>query len=301
MNEEIKVKKGGVRLDSFLKTYFGEKHTRSQITNSINDGRTTLNGQQVKNGKIVERDDIIQFSIENYDAPATPENIPLDIIYEDSHLLILNKPKGMVVHPGAGVHGGTLLNALLYKLQNSTQSIPLVRAGIVHRLDKNTSGLMIVAKNVDTQAKLSKMFETHDIKRTYIGLVEGQLHGQGTITKNIIRDPNNRTRYKTNPTKGRHAITHYKTLAHYRHGNKPLSLVQFNLETGRTHQIRVHLKSINHPLIGDPEYNHNSTLKIDGQLLESIQLSFIHPITNKPLSFEIQPQMQPLISKLQKI
>ncbi|MCL2850831.1 MAG: RluA family pseudouridine synthase [Firmicutes bacterium] len=319
----IKVKKGGTRLDTYLKNHFGDKHTRSQITNSINNGHTTLNGQKVKNGKIVERGDMILAQIENFDTPAIAENIPLDIIYEDSHLLVINKPKGMIIHPGAGVHGGTLLNALLHyfeipfvtepdtnyptpetnNISNQTveHSKTLVRAGIVHRLDKNTSGLMIVAKTAQTQAKLSKMFETHEIKRTYVGLVEGSLQGQGTIKKNIIRDPNNRTRYKTDPTKGRHAITHYIALSHYRYGNRPLSLVQFNLETGRTHQIRVHMKSLNHPLVGDIEYNHSSTLKIEGQLLESVELSFIHPITTKQMEFKIQPQMQSIIAKLAKI
>ncbi|MCL2570446.1 MAG: RluA family pseudouridine synthase [Firmicutes bacterium] len=292
----------GKRLDTFLADFFAGEHTRSQISASIKNGDITLNGNIVKTGTILKLDDIIKFSMTCNDIPATPENIPLDIVFEDNHLIIINKPRGMTVHPGAGVKSGTLLNALLYKFKKSDA---LDRAGIVHRLDKNTAGLIMVAKTKKTQEKLSKMFESHQIQRTYIGLIEGHLHGTGTVNKPIIRDQRNRTRYTVatpNQKNARIAITHYESITLYttKTSKKPISLVKFNLETGRTHQIRVHMRSLNHPLIADPEYNQNSTIKVSGQLLESIQLEFTHPITSESLLFKIEttPEFNKILSLL---
>jgi len=260
--------------------------------NSIKGGRTTLNNAIVKSGAILKKGDIIEFEARSTDLPAEPENIPLNIIFEDDHLIVVNKPRGMVVHPGAGVRSGTLLNALLYLQQTKWVDKENVdRCGIVHRLDKNTAGLMIVAKTPKAQEILGKMFEFHDIRRTYFGLVEGKIEGKGTMNKHIMRDPKYRTRYTTtdNPKQGRRAITHWQSLGLYKHGRTPISMMKFNLETGRTHQIRVHMKSIGRPLVGDPEYNPKGAIKFDGQLLESVELEFSHPITGKAMKFKIEP------------
>jgi len=264
----------GVRFDTFLKKAFGDDWTRSQITNAISCGRILLNNEIVKSGKILRPGDQVTGDMTSSDIPAEPEDIPLNVIFENSEFMIINKPRGMVVHPGAGVRSGTLLNALLFK------GFEIERAGIVHRLDKNTAGLMVVAKTAKTQAMLAKMFEFHDVKRTYIGIIEGRIDTPGTINKNITRHPGARTIYTTCPPgRGRTAITHYKPLRQF----KNHTLVQFQLETGRTHQIRVHMKSINRPLVGDPEYNPKSSLKASGQMLEAVCLEFLnYKFNNEP-------------------
>ena len=305
---QITTSNAGGRLDGFLKRHFdaeGLEVTRSQITNAINGGRITLNGEIVKAGRILRKGDQIDGDLYGSDAPAEPEEIPLNIVYEDEYLLIINKPRGMVVHPGAGVRSGTLLNGLLWHLKKFGDN-SLERAGIVHRLDKNTSGLMVVAKNAKVQATLAKMFEYHDVKRTYHGLVEGRIDQSGTVNKNIIRHPGVRTLYTTTDRagEGRTAITHYKPLAVYKtQSNKVITLVEFKLETGRTHQIRVHMKSLNRPLVGDPEYNPASSLKASGQLLEAIRLEFTHPITGKAMnsSVEYSDEFSHTLKKLSKM
>lgn len=275
----ICVETSGERLDIFLTRVLEGSYTRSQITKSIKDGLTTLNNKAVKAGTILRAGDFIDFNIASAEPKAAAEDVALDVIFEDSDLMVINKPRGMIVHPGAGVNSGTLLNGLLGR------GTDLERAGIVHRLDKNTAGLMVVAKTTTMQAKLSEMFEKRDIKRIYVGLVEGILTGIGTIDKNIARDPNHRTLYKVVASGGRKAITHFKVIRNF----SKWTLVQFELETGRTHQIRVHCKAIGHPIIGDPEYNPTSSIKeLSGQMLESIKLSFIHPKTLNVVSFETE-------------
>jgi len=275
-----------MRLDVFLTQKYEGAHTRSQINNAIKSGNVTVNDVVItKSGYEVTDNDKVKAVIETENLTAEPENIPIEIVFEDEHLLIINKPRGMVVHPGAGNHSGTLLNALLYLTTPPASEAPLrggesfshkgkvpllfggvdarsadgvvERAGIVHRLDKNTAGLMVVAKTAFVQSKLAAMFEKHKVKRIYLGIVEGQMHGEGTIDKNIVRHPQKRTLYTTNDeirmpnSAGRRAITHFKVLETFaKH-----SLVQFRLETGRTHQIRVHCKSVGHPIVGDAEYN----------------------------------------------
>ena len=293
--QTIKVETGGERLDIFLARYFGGTHTRSQLTNAIKGAKITLNGQKAKSGETLRAGDIIE--IGSLDAEIThdiAEQLPLDIVYEDAHLLIINKPRGMVVHPGAGNRRGTLLNALLGHADNDPS---LERAGIVHRLDKNTAGLMLAAKTPAAQAKLCEMFVRHEVNRTYMGLVEGVLDTNGTVNANIARDERNRTLYKTVMGKGRRAITHYRVIQQFpRH-----TLAEFTLETGRTHQIRVHCKSIGHPIVGDPEYNPKSSIAARGQLLESVRLEFIHPITHARIVREIPltAEFSGIIAKLQ--
>jgi 23S rRNA pseudouridine1911/1915/1917 synthase len=267
------------RLDKYL-AGIHKNITRSQIINAVKAGDITVNGGKVKAGYILRESDVISGEIKTNAAAAKPENIKLDIIYEDDSLFVVNKPRGMVVHPGAGIHSGTLLNGLLGR-----QSPALERAGIVHRLDKNTAGLLIVAKTLKSQETLSKMFAEKQIQRTYIGLVEGRIVKNMAIDKNIIRNSKHRTLFTVTPTGGRKAVTHVKTLEIY---NK-YTLCEFTLETGRTHQIRVHCKSIGHPIVGDTEYNPGGFIKTGGQMLEAIKLEFLHPVTKSPIKIEISP------------
>ncbi len=266
-----------MRLDKHLAEIYKDK-TRSQITNAIKSGVILVNDKIVKAGYEVKSTDKISGEIKDeVNVTATPEDIKLDIVYEDNYLMVINKPRGMVVHPGAGIKSGTVLNALL------GMGNKLERAGIVHRLDKNTAGLLIVAKTSKTQEKLGRMFERHEIQRVYLGLVDGKVRSDITIDKNIIRHPNKRVIFTTATQGGRRAVTHLKVLENYaKH-----TLCEFRLETGRTHQIRVHCKSINHPIIGDPEYNSG-----EGQMLEAVKLEFVHPITNKDIKIEIDVTKQ---------
>ena len=298
--QRIIVEVGGERLDKFLAERMD--CTRSQLKYA----EILLNGKCAKSGSVLRAGDVVECRLQNAECRTLPEEIPLDVVLEDDYLMIINKPRGMVVHPGAGVKGGTLLNALMY-LANSEErransECKIERGGIVHRLDKNTAGLMVVAKTATVQASLAAMFERHEVKRTYVGIVEGVLTGEGTIDKNIVRDPKRRTLYTVSTTPspcgatpsfskgssfgGRRAITHFKVLQNF----SKWSLVRFNLETGRTHQIRVHCKSIGHPIIGDPEYNPSSSIKgLSGQMLESVEIEFVHPMSNTPSACGCHP------------
>jgi len=275
-----------MRLDVFLTNRYKGEHTRSQITNAIKNGKVTVDEEIItKCGYEVDDCDEIICDMETQPTEDRAEDIPLDIIYQDQYLMVINKPRGMVVHPGAGNKMGTLLNALLWVVRDTqhTTSCGLVRAGIVHRLDKNTAGLMVVAKDAKTQSQLSDMLEKHTIARNYIGIVDGVMQGKGTIDKNIIRDPKHRTLFTTCDKGGRRAITHFEAVENFaKH-----TVVRFKLETGRTHQIRVHCKAICHPLVGDPEYNPSCKLYSGAQLLESISIAFTHPRTGKQISAEI--------------
>jgi 23S rRNA pseudouridine1911/1915/1917 synthase len=209
----------------------------------------------------------------------------IEIPYQDDDLMIINKPRGMITHHGVGAQKDTLED-ILQLIQRDKN---LEMCGLVHRLDKNTAGLMVVAKNKKTQDLLREMMKNHAVKRTYNGIVDGVLHGNGTIDKNIVRSTRDRTLYTTvanHSPQGRDAITHYTVLENF----KRYTLVKFNLETGRTHQIRVHCKSIGKPLLGDPEYNPNGKMSNGiGQMLESVEISFIHPITGKNIEVKIEP------------
>jgi len=232
--------------------------------------------------------------------------VTLDIIFQDEYLMVVNKPRGMVTHHGANISSGTLEDLLGEYLKTpvadatpplqgedaqrscearSLQKGEFSRSGIVHRLDKNTAGLLVVAKTAAVQEKLFEMMKNREIKRTYIGIVEGIIHSNGTINRNLIRSPRNRTKYITTMQGGREAVTHYEVVKQY----KKHTLVWFRLETGRTHQIRVHSKSIGHPLVGDLEYNPKSSIKMPGQMLESILIAFVHPFTKKQIEVEIKP------------
>ena len=217
--------------------------------------------------------------IENTDI--TPENIPLDIYYEDDDVIIVNKPSGMVVHPGNGNYSGTLVNALIY--HTNSLSSDDKRPGIVHRIDKDTSGLLMVAKNDVAHANLASQLSKHDINRKYIALVWGVIpHDTGTIDAPIGRDKNDRQKMCVTDVNSKEAITHFRVLERYEN----TTLIELKLETGRTHQIRVHMNYIGFPIVNDPVYGHRKIINDYGQMLHAALIGFIHPKTNKYMEFD---------------
>jgi 23S rRNA pseudouridine1911/1915/1917 synthase len=280
----------GARLDLALATIIPEL-SRSRLTNWIKEGHVSLNGEFPKpKDKVFSGDNVVITPLLSEEVLAfTPENIPLDIIFEDEHILILDKPRGLIVHPGNGNWHGTLLNGLLYHYPQLRQ-IP--RAGIVHRLDKDTTGLMVVAKTLLAQTSLVRQLQERSVSRIYRAIVEGHVAKTGIINKNIGRDPNRRTQMKALEIGGKEAITHYRVLEYF----SDFSYIECQLETGRTHQIRVHFKSISHPLVADPVYGSNKInypneiaaviKEFDRQALHALKLKLIHPLTQQEMLFE---------------
>lgn len=275
----------GQRIDKYLTERIDK--TRSAISILIENGRVTVNNTVIsKNYKVKENDCILI----NYPDPVPlsvcAENIPLDIIYEDEFLLVVNKPQGMVVHPAAGNYSGTLVNALLYHCRDSLSEINgVIRPGIVHRIDKDTSGLLIVAKTNDAHLGLAEQIKQHSFLRVYNGFVYGHLKEEsGTIEKPIGRHPTDRKKMAVIEKNAKRAVTHYQLLKEYQKG----SLVEFTLETGRTHQIRVHMASIGHAIIADPLYRPKNaeTFGYTGQFLHAKKIGFEHPITGHYLEFD---------------
>lgn len=266
----------GIRIDKFLNSYFEEK-SRSYLQGLIENNNVTINNKNIKSNYKLRKNDIIEVTLPK---PAmldvTPENIKLDILYEDSEVVVVNKAKGMVVHPAAGNYTGTLVNALLYHCTDLSSINGVVRPGIVHRIDKDTSGVLVVAKNDNSHNFLALQLKEHSMKREYIALVEGHLkEKEGTIDKPLGRNKKDRLKMGIVPD-GKRAVTHYSVIEEF----KDTTLVKCVLETGRTHQIRVHLASIGHPLIGDLVYGYKKQkYKVQGQMLHAKVLGFIHPLT----------------------
>ncbi len=288
----------GQRLDVFLSNFFNE-FTRSHIKNMIEDGNVLLNGQKVKSGtKLKQNDDIIVLDCEVKTLDATPQNIDIDIVYEDDDLAVINKPQGLVVHPANGNENGTLVNALLYHLKNLSGINGVIRPGIVHRLDKNTSGLLIVAKNDKAHVNLAKQIETKSCHRHYIALCNGNFKDdEGEIVTNISRSKKDRKQMAVcDENVGKKAITNYKVLKRY----GEYTLVEFVLQTGRTHQIRVHSKYIGHTIVGDDVYGSKSKFKLNGQLLHAYKIEFTQPSTNKRLCFscDLPDYFQKILNRL---
>lgn len=258
--------------------------SRSQLQAWIKEGHVRVNGEAVKvNYKVQEGDVVTVTEPEPETLQVEPEDIPLDIVYEDKDVLVVNKPSGMVVHPSKGHVSGTLVNALLFHVQTLSAGTENIRPGIVHRIDKDTSGLLVVAKNNLSHQRLAEQFEAHTIEREYLALVHGEIsHEEGTIEAPIARKPNDRLK-RTVIEGGREAITHFRRLEVF----PKYTLVRLQLETGRTHQIRVHMKYIGHPLVGDPMYGPSSSIDINGQFLHAGVLGFNHPTTGERLRFEV--------------
>lgn len=300
MEYKVSEKDVKTRLDSFLYE-LDNSFTRSHYKNLIEEGHVLVNSKKVKAGYALKLNDVV--SVEMIPArpiETLPQNIPLDIVYEDEDLAVINKPKGMVVHPANGNWDGTLVNALLYNIKDLSGINGEIRPGIVHRLDKDTSGLLVVAKNDFAHVALSTQIADKTCKRIYLALVIGNMPNDSGVVANYLgRDPKNRLRYAVVDNGGKYAETHYKVVTRY----KDYSLVEFELKTGRTHQIRVHCKYLNHPIVGDDLYGGKSKFKTDGQMLHAYKLSFYHPRTNKYMEFEAQlPEyFQKILSNLQII
>ena len=273
----------GKRIDSFL-SEIEEELTRSAVQKLIEEGHVLVNDKVPAKNYKLKADDVIILEIPDPVAPeAEPENIPLDIVYEDSDLLVVNKPKNMVVHPAAGNYNGTLVNALLYHCGDSLSGINgVLRPGIVHRIDKDTSGLLIVAKNDFSHQLLAQQIKAHSFTRKYQAVVYGGFKEEtGTINLPIGRHPVERKKMTVTEKNSRNAVTHYKVLGSY----KGFTHLELTLETGRTHQIRVHMSHIGHPVAGDPVYGPKKVItSLGGQCLHAYYISFIHPRTGKELS-----------------
>lgn len=274
------------RLDQVLSHLM--EMSRSKVQKLIKEGAVLVNGMPKGASYKVVRDDLITITeLPPEEGSLVAQDIPLDIVFEDEHMIILNKPSGLVVHPAAGHNDGTLVNALLYHYQLSKQEG--LRPGIVHRLDKDTSGLMMVAKDDETHEALTEMLKRKEVKRTYIALVEGVIpHETGTIDAPIGRDPANRLRMKVTSVNAKEAKTHFKVLQRF----KEATLIECRLETGRTHQIRVHLAYIDHPVVNDPIYGLHKKTTSFGQMLHSKRIELIEPITNQKLVFECDPPVE---------
>ncbi|MDD3400665.1 MAG: RluA family pseudouridine synthase [Eubacteriales bacterium] len=273
----IKVNIGGERIDSFLS--MNTDCSRSRIQSLIKDGYVTINGAVCKKNAVVATEDMIAVTIPDQPSlEAVPQDIPLDILYEDDDLCVVNKPQGMVVHPAVGNTNGTLVNALMYHIGTLSNANDTIRPGIVHRIDKFTSGLLVVAKNDYTHEELSKQFAEHSARRSYISLVHGNLReDSGTVNAPIARHRTDRKRMAVDAD-GKTAITHWKVLERF----GSVTLLRLNLETGRTHQIRVHMAHIQHPVVGDNVYgSQDSKLGLMGQMLHGYRLQFVHPRTKK--------------------
>jgi len=273
----------GERIDKFI-TMQADEWSRSQVQLWVKEGRVTVNGEPVKNNYKVAPDDDITLRVPPpKELEIKPEAIPLEILYEDADLVVVNKPRGLVVHPAPGHYTGTLVNALLHHCRDLSGINGVLRPGIVHRIDKDTSGLLVVAKNDRAHIGLAEQLKNHTVNRKYVAIVHGVIaHEMGTIDAPIGRDPKNRQQMAVVFENSKPAVTHFAVLERF----KEFTLVECKLETGRTHQIRVHMKYIGHPLAGDPKYGPKKTLEIDGQALHAKTLGFTHPRTGEYLEFE---------------
>lgn len=302
---EIEVDEENIRVDKYLSDKL-EFLTRSNIQKLISEGLITLDGKKIsKNRKLLFGENITISIPEPKDFNIKAEDIPLDIPYEDDDLLVVNKPKGMVVHPAPGNYEGTLVNALMYHCKDSLSGINgVLRPGIVHRIDKDTSGLLIVAKNDNSHIKLAEQIKEHSFLRKYRAVVYGSFKNDtGDVNAPIGRNPSDRKKMAVildNKVKSREAITHYKVVNRY----EIFSGLSLQLETGRTHQIRVHMAYINHPVAGDPVYGPKKVISsLKGQCLHAGLIGFIHPRTGKYIEIEsdLPEYFKYFISKLKEI
>ena len=285
----------GERIDSFLsgKTEF----TRTRIQQLIKDKNITVNGKATKSSYKIEEND--EIAIEVPEAETTeikPENIKIDIVYEDSDIAVINKQAGLVVHPAHGHYSGTLVNAILYHIKDLSGINGEIRPGIVHRLDKDTSGLIVIAKNDKVHTTLTEMFQEKKIKKTYLAILKGKLNKtEGKVVTQIGRDKNDRKKMTVidDITKGKNAITNYKVVSQ----NNLFTLVKVNIETGRTHQIRVHMRHLGYPILGDSVYGRKDNEK--RQMLHAYKLEFLHPVTGHQMEFtgEIPEDFQKALKK----
>ena len=296
-NSTLQVASSQKRLDLFVCE--NTELTRSRVKKLIEDGKITLNGKPCKAGDSLKAGDVIDIVIEEpLKLDLTPQNIGIEIVYQDDDLAVINKPQGLTVHAGGGTNGGTLVNALLYHLDKLSSINGVIRPGIVHRIDKDTSGLLVVAKNDLAHLSLAKQIQQKTCKRIYLALVEGAPKcDNGLIDTLITRSDKDRKLMTVSTVKGRQAITEYTVIKKY----QGFSLVEFSLKTGRTHQIRVHCKHINTPIVGDKKYgSKKQKFDLEGQLLHAHKLIFTHPRTGEEMVFTapLPDYFEKVLSKL---
>lgn len=301
MIQEIDVleSQAGIRIDKFLSKELPEL-SRSYIQKLIKEEEITVNGKVIKSNYKVNADDLVTINQPELKEPdIVPENIPLDILYEDKDLLIVNKPKGMVVHPSAGHYSGTLVNALMHYCKEDLSGINgVMRPGIVHRIDMDTTGSLLVCKNDFTHQHLAEQLKVHSIRRVYHAIVHGVIkEEEGTVNAPIGRHPIDRKKMSINHKNGKEAITHFKVIQRFHN----FTYIQCELETGRTHQIRVHMASLKHPLLGDAVYGPaKCPFKLQGQTLHAKIIGIVHPRTGEYLEADA-PLPEYFVSLLKKL
>ncbi|MBP1973691.1 23S rRNA pseudouridine1911/1915/1917 synthase [Cohnella thailandensis] len=283
----VEEEQAGERIDKHVTDALANPSiSRSQVQEWIRAGLVTVSSEKVKpNAKVAAGDEIVVVFPEPESLEALPENIPLEIVYEDADVIVINKPRGMVVHPAYGHSSGTVVNALLYHCKDLSGINGVMRPGIVHRIDKDTSGLLMAAKNDLAHASLAAQLKEHSVNRRYTALVYGNVpHDRGTIDAPIGRDKYDRKMFAVTEKNSKRSVTHFAVMERF----NDYTLVELRLETGRTHQIRVHMKYIGHPLVGDPMYGGRSgrTLGMNGQALHAGELGFVHPRTGERHDFE---------------
>ena len=283
MEEKVVVSDAeNIRIDQYLSSLDDLELTRAKIQKMISNGYILVNDKKVKSSYKVNLNDVIKVTEYEEDLDVKPEKMDLDIVYEDEDVIVVNKQSGIVVHPSIGNTSHTLVNGLLYYSKNLSKINGDFRPGIVHRIDKDTSGLLLVAKNDKAHAKLADELKDKKVNRKYIALVSGIInHDTGTIDAPIGRDKKDRKKMTVTDENAKDAVTHFRVLERY----KNATLIECKLETGRTHQIRVHMKYINHPVINDPVYGPRKIVNKYGQLLHAKTIGFTHPTTNEYLEF----------------
>lgn len=297
----VSPEEAGVRIDKYLAEQLPDI-TRSYLQKLLKDGSVQMNGKPVKTSTKTAAGAVIELTIPEPEEPEIlPEDIPLDILYEDSDVILINKPKDMVVHPAAGHYTGTLVNALMYHCKGDLSGINgVLRPGIVHRIDKDTTGVLIVCKNDKAHNALAEQLKEHSITRKYRAIVCGNLkEDEGTVDAPLGRHPQDRKKMAIVRAGGKRAVTHYRVLERF--GN--YTYIECQLETGRTHQIRVHMASLGHPLLGDEAYGRvKSPFKLEGQTLHAMVLGFIHPTTGEYMEFEapLPEYFEKLLEKLRR-
>lgn len=284
-SRELKVEESSIdsRLDIFISNEFKDK-SRSYIQKLIEDGYVNVNGKSKKSNYKLKLQDMVTIKVpELKELVVEAEDIPLEILYEDEDVIVINKPQGLVVHPAPGNYTGTLVNALLHHCDDLSGINGVARPGIVHRIDKDTSGILVIAKNDKAHNRLTEQLKEHSMKREYIALVEGVIkNDRGTVDKPIGRNPKDRLKMGI-VAGGKRAVTHYEVLEIL----DKYTLIKCILETGRTHQIRVHMAYLGHPLVGDPLYGYKKQkFNLKGQMLHAKKLGFIHPSTGEYMEFE---------------